>query len=86
MEGKEYKELEEQLKVEVPQSPEPKPMAKTELKTRPATDLDTEEETKKKLEFVRKHNELVMEYGYDFLVRILPPELIKVEFNKQEKI
>ena len=45
-------------------------------------------EAEKKLEFIQKHNALVKEYGYDFLVRISLPEVFKlgeVKVNIKQK-
>jgi hypothetical protein len=54
---------------------------KIENKEEPSK-LDEELEAENKRKFVEEYNALIMKYGYDFLYKLQPPEIVKVNIVK----
>lgn len=40
--------------------------------------IDEELEIEKKMKFVEEYNALIVKYGYDFMYKLQPPEIVKV--------
>jgi hypothetical protein len=80
------KEVEEMLKA--PLKEEKSNITVSFKKAEPKIEEDPtgKTEAQKKALFVKEYNELVIKHGYDYLIKLAPPELVKVEFIKNEKI